>query len=162
MILSLVAAMAKNRVIGRDNDMPWHLPADLKHFKAVTLGKPVIMGRKTFESIGRPLPGRRNLVISRQSDFKPDGVEVFASLDDALVAVADAEEAMVIGGGQIYQQALPKADRLYFTFIDATIDGDTQFPDWDKEEKWKLIKESHSLADQLNAYDLTFLTFERV
>ncbi|WKE66134.1 type 3 dihydrofolate reductase [Gallaecimonas kandeliae] len=161
MILSLVAAMANNRVIGRDNDMPWHLPADLKHFKAVTLGKPVVMGRRTFESIGRPLPGRRNLVISRQSDFRPEGVEVFACLDEALAAVAEVEEVMVIGGGQIYQQALPRAKRLYLTFIDADIEGDTRFPDWEGENTWRKIQESEFLADLHNEHNLTFVTFER-
>lgn len=162
MILSLVAAMANNRVIGRDNDMPWHLPADLKHFKAVTLGKPVIMGRKTFESIGRPLPGRRNLVISRQADFSPQGVEVVSSLDAALAAAADADEVMVIGGGQIYRQALAVAQRLYLTFIDADIEGDTRFPDWEAENCWKKVQESHFLADIHNQYNLTFVTFERL
>lgn len=162
MILSLVAAMANNRVIGRDNDMPWHLPADLKHFKAVTLGKPVIMGRKTFESIGRPLPGRRNLVISRQADFRPQGVEVVSSLDDALAATKSAEEVMVIGGGQIYRQALAVAQRLYLTFIDADIEGDTCFPDWEAENCWKKVQESQFLADIHNQYNLTFVTFERL
>ncbi|EKE75745.1 type 3 dihydrofolate reductase [Gallaecimonas xiamenensis] len=161
MILSLVAAMANDRVIGRENDMPWHLPADLKHFKAVTLGKPVVMGRKTFESIGRPLPGRRNLVISRQQGYKPTGVEVFTSLQDALAACADMEEVMVIGGGQIYQQALPLAARLYLTFIDAQLDGDTRFPDWQQNNCWKKVQESHFLADLDNQYNLTFVTFER-
>lgn len=120
MMISMIAAMAHDRVIGLDNQMPWHLPADLAHFKRVTLGKPVLMGRKTFESIGRPLPGRRNLVISRNPDYRADGVEVIDSVEAALALLADSDvaELMVIGGGHLYGQLLPRADRLYLTRID--------------------------------------------
>ncbi|WP_406666032.1 type 3 dihydrofolate reductase [Gallaecimonas sp. GXIMD1310] len=161
MQLALIAAMAEDRIIGRDNTMPWHLPADLKHFKAVTLGKPVLMGRKTFESIGRPLPGRRNLVITRQRQFHPEGVEVFSSLSAALASCQDAAEVMVIGGGQIYTEALPLADRLYLTFIAAKITGDTRFPDWQEYGSWKKTEENRLPADKANGYALHFVTFER-
>lgn len=131
MLISLIVAMAENRVIGRDNQMPWHLPADLRHFKSVTLGKPVIMGRKTFESIGRPLPGRRNLVISRNTEWQADGVETVNSLDAALALVNAHDEVMIIGGGQLYRDALPLAHRLYLTHIELNVDdADTWFPDF--------------------------------
>lgn len=122
--------MAENRTIGRDGGMPWHLPADLKHFKAVTMGHPVVMGRKTWESIGRPLPGRRNVIVTRNPDFRPSGAETAPDLTTALQRCRDtgAEAAMVIGGGEIYAQAMPLADRIELTEIHAHIDGDTAFP----------------------------------
>ncbi|HDU8493420.1 TPA: type 3 dihydrofolate reductase, partial [Aeromonas hydrophila] len=140
MMISMIAAMAHDRVIGLDNQMPWHLPADLAHFKRVTLGKPVLMGRKTFESIGRPLPGRRNLVISRNPDYRADGVEVIDSVEAALALLAgsDVAELMVIGGGHLYGQLLPRADRLYLTRIDLAVEGDTRFPAFD-EGDWSCI-----------------------
>ncbi|WP_341502967.1 type 3 dihydrofolate reductase [Gallaecimonas sp. GXIMD4217] len=162
MILSLVAAMAHDRIIGKDNQMPWHLPADLKHFKAVTLGKPVLMGRKTFASIGRPLPGRRNLVVSRQPDLHIEGVETFTSVEAALASCSGVAEVMVIGGGQIYQQLLPRAQRLYLTLIDADLDGDTRFPDWQSAGSWRELERSEHHADDRNGYNLTFITFERM
>lgn len=158
--LVLIAAMARNRVIGNAGDMPWHLPADLGHFKSVTKGCPVVMGRKTFESIGFALPGRRNIVVSRSRPDLPDGVVVGAGLDEAL-ALADAERVMVIGGGQIYRAALPRADRLELTFIDALIDGDTVFPDWSPAE-WHLMRMRVRPADATNEHAMTFATFERV
>jgi dihydrofolate reductase len=114
-IISLIAAMAGNRTIGRDNALPWRLPEDLRHFKATTLGKPVIMGRKTWESLGRPLPGRRNVVVSRNPDYRPEGGELTGSLAEAIAATADADEVFVIGGAELYRQALPSAQRLYLT-----------------------------------------------
>ncbi len=131
--ISLVAAMAKNRVIGVNGEMPWHLPGELQYFKELTMGKPIIMGRTTFESIGRPLPGRRNIVISRQPHLLPTTVDAVASPAEALALVADIPEVMVIGGGQIYQHFLPQATRLYITHIDLEVSGDTFFPDWGKE-----------------------------
>ncbi len=137
MHIALIVAMAENGVIGRDNRLPWHLPADLRHFKRLTLGKPVIMGRKTFESIGRPLPGRTNIVLTRQPGFAPAGVRVAASLDAAL-AMAEAQaradgvdEVMVIGGAAVYAEALPRADRLYLTRVQLAVDGDARFPEPD-------------------------------
>lgn len=155
----LVAAMARNRVIGQEGGMPWHLPADLKHFKAVTMGCPIIMGRKTFESIGRPLPGRTNVVISRSRPELPDGVELVGSLDEAVEA-AGAERVMVIGGGQVYRQALDRADRLELTLIDAVVSGDTVFPEWSASD-WRLTKMASRPADDANPYNLVFATFER-
>ena len=159
-ILSMVVATANNRVIGKDNDMPWHLPADLAYFKKTTLGKPVIMGRKTYESIGRPLPGRQNIVISRDINYKAEGVETVTSVDAALALVSEIEEVMVIGGGAIYQHCLPAADRLYITHIEAEIEGDTQFPFYDTNI-WKKVSSSIRLADEKNAYNLDFCVYEK-
>lgn len=133
MIISMIAAMAKQRIIGKDNQMPWHLPADFAWFKRCTMGKPVVMGRKTYDSIGRPLPGRLNIVISRDESLVIEGVTMANSIAHALALAGDADEVMIIGGGSIYAECLPKADKLYLTFIDATIDGDTQFPDWGEQ-----------------------------
>jgi len=130
-LVSLVAALARNRVIGAGDRLPWHLPEDLKHFKHLTMGAPVIMGRKTHESIGRPLPGRRNIVVTRQASARWDGCEVARSLDDAIALAGDAPEAFVIGGAELYRLALPRADRLYLTLIDADYQGDTFFPEFD-------------------------------
>lgn len=157
-IISLIAAMANNRVIGKDNAMPWHLPADLAHFKAVTLGKPIIMGRKTYESIGRPLPGRKNIVISRDSSYTLEGCETANSLENAMELVSDVEELMIIGGGHLYSQALPLANRLYLTFIDLDIDGDTQFPKFEQLELTEVKREKH-LKDEKNPYDYQFVDF---
>ncbi len=128
MIVSLIAAMAENRVIGGGGAIPWHLPADLRHFREITMGHPVIMGRRTYASIGGPLPGRRNLVLSRSSGFRAEGVEVFASLEEALAACTGAEEVFVCGGGEVYREALPLSDRIYLTIIHREYDGDTRFP----------------------------------
>lgn len=127
----MIAAMANNRVIGKDNKMPWHLPEDLRHFKALTLGKPVVMGRKTYESIGRPLPGRHNIVISRQADLSIEGVTTVTSFEDAKIAAGDCEELIIMGGGQLYAELLEKSDILYLTEISLDVEGDTYFPDWD-------------------------------
>ncbi|MGI2067097.1 type 3 dihydrofolate reductase [Shewanella sp. MF08487] len=131
MRIAMIAAMANNRVIGKNNKMPWHLPEDLRHFKAITLGKPVVMGRKTFESIGRPLPGRHNIVISRQTDLVITGVTCVTSFDAAKDIVGDCEELVIIGGGQLYAELLPYADTLYLTQINLEVEGDTFFPVWD-------------------------------
>ncbi|MBB3048378.1 dihydrofolate reductase [Litorivivens lipolytica] len=143
--LAMIAAMSRNRVIGRDNALPWHISADLKHFKRTTLGKPVVMGRKTYESIGRPLPGRTNIVVTRQQGYQPDGVRVATSTEAALalaeeVAVTDgAEEVMVIGGEQLYRSLLPHADHLYLTEVDAEVEGDAFFPEL--ESCWVPVSE---------------------
>ena len=151
MSLSLIVAMTKNRVIGKDNQMPWHLPADLAWFRQNTTGKPVIMGRKTFESIGRPLPKRTNIVLSRQP-FEHDGVIWKDSLESAVDFVLDSKEIMLIGGGQLFNEYLSKADRLYLTEIQTELDGDTFFPsiNWDE---WLIEFEQYRPADEQNPYD---------
>ena len=159
-ILSMIVAHANNRVIGKDNDMPWHLPADLAYFKKTTLGKPIIMGRKTYESIGRPLPGRKNIVISRDASYQADGIDVVGSVEDALALVRDVEEVMVIGGGAIYQHCLPTAQRLYITHIDAQIEGDTYFPEYDLKH-WKKFSSEMYSADEKNQYQLEFAVYQR-
>ena len=157
-IISLIAAMAKNRIIGKDNQMPWHLPADLGHFKAVTLGKPIIMGRKTYESIGRPLPGRTNIVMSRDKDYKIEGCKTVTSLEDAIKLVQDVDEIMIIGGGFLYTQCIPQADKLYLTFIDLDVEGDTQFPQFEHLSLIELKREKH-IKDEKNPYDYEFVDF---
>ena len=155
MSLSLIVAMTKNRVIGKDNQMPWHLPADLAWFRQNTTGKPVIMGRKTFESIGRPLPKRTNIVLSRQP-FEYDGVIWKDSLESAVDFVRGSEEIMLIGGGQLFNEYLSQADRLYLTEIQTELDGDTFFPsiNWDE---WHIEFEQYRPADEQNPYDCRFL-----
>lgn len=159
MIISLIAAMAKDRVIGKDNQMPWHLPADFAWFKRCTMGKPIIMGRKTFDSIGRALPGRLNIVISRDKALTIEGVTVVASIEQAIERVQGEQEVMIIGGGSIYQACLAKADKLYLTFIDAEIEGDTRFPDWGSE--WKTSYSEAYQADEKNAYGMIFNILEK-
>ncbi|HBV75201.1 MAG TPA: type 3 dihydrofolate reductase [Vibrio sp.] len=155
----MIAAMAKNRIIGKDNQMPWHLPADFTWFKHCTMGKPIVMGRKTYESIGRPLSGRLNIVLSRDASLVIDGVTVVSCIEEAKRVAGATDELMVIGGGSIYQTYLNQADRLYLTFIDAQIDGDTQFPDWG--EGWKTGYHEQYTADEKNQYDMEFMILER-
>ncbi|MBA1276434.1 MULTISPECIES: dihydrofolate reductase [Pseudomonadaceae] len=163
--LAMIAALAENRVIGLDNRMPWHLPADLKHFKAMTLGKPIIMGRKTWDSLGRPLPGRLNLVISRQPDLQLEGAETFASLDAALVRAEQwaceqgVDELMLIGGAQLYAQALGQAQRLYLTRIEAAPDGDAFFPSFDEVEWQRSDCQTHPAEGEAPGY--RFETWQR-
>ncbi len=133
MKISLIVAMASNRAIGLDGQMPWHLSADLKHFKKITMGAPIVMGRKTFDAIGRPLPGRRNLVISRNPDYQPMGCEVFADINSTLQACGDVSEVFIIGGATLYQALLPHADYLYLTEIHQAFEADTLFPDFDRQ-----------------------------
>lgn len=154
-MITLVVAMADNGIIGKDGDLPWHLPDDLKHFKAVTLGKPVIMGRRTWAEVGRPLPGRRNIVITRQADFEAPGAEVVNSLEAALALVADQPEVMVIGGGQIYSEAMPRAQQIWRTLVHAEVAGDTHFPqtDW---AAWTVAESHDHPADERHAYAMTF------
>jgi dihydrofolate reductase len=161
MIVSLVVAMTRNRVIGRDNTLPWRLPEDLKHFKAVTLGKPVLMGRKTFESIGKPLPGRTNIVLTRDRRWKAPGTVVVHSLDAALASAGEAAELAGIGGAEIFRLLIPMASRIYLTRIHADIPGDTLFPPLAAAE-WTEIDSRTVRADERNAYDMTFVTLERV
>ena len=165
MILSVIVAMAQNRVIGLNNQMPWHLPADLAWFKKNTLNKPVIMGRKTFESIGRPLPNRHNIVISRQIesiDNKISNVSWVKSIDEAIsfAQKQQPDEVFIIGGGNIYKQVLPLIDRLYLTHIDAELQGDTYFPDY-LPEQWQVIYQEDHQADEKNSYPYQFKILQR-
>lgn len=165
MILALIAAVAENGVIGRDNDLPWRLPADLKHFKRTTKGHPTVMGRRTWESIGcRPLPGRTAVVVTRQADYRvPEGVHVVPSLDEALERAAAApggELTFVIGGAGVYQEALSRADRLYLTRIRGEVEGNVHFPPWNPQD-WIVTEEEVHLADEAHAWDLVFTTLER-
>ena len=158
--LSLIVAMDENRLIGRDNDLPWRLPNDLRHFKQVTMGKPIIMGRTSFESIGKPLPGRQNIVLTRDSAWQAEGCTVVTSLDAALEAAGDAEELMVIGGAQVYTQALDKADRVYLTYVHGSFEGDTWFPEL-ATEQWREISRDNHPADERNAWAHSFTVLER-
>ncbi|MEM0910178.1 MAG: type 3 dihydrofolate reductase, partial [Pseudomonadota bacterium] len=161
MTISMIAAMAKGRVIGKDNKMPWHLPADLKHFKSVTMGKPIIMGRKTYQSIGKALPGRDNIVISNDRSFTVDDAIVVDSIKAAVQSADEnSNEIMIIGGGRVYESLLPRATKLYLTFIDLEIDGDTFFPDYEKDAKWNTVALERYDADEKNAYDYQFVTLE--
>ena len=160
-MITLIAAAAENNEIGKDNKLIWHLSDDLKRFKKLTSGHAIIMGRKTFESIGRPLPGRKNIVISRDSHYQADGVEAVTSVEEALALVSDVEEIMVIGGGAIYEHCLPAAQRLYITHINADIEGDTQFPAYDVTHSWLKVSSEKYLANEKNQYDLDFCVYEK-
>ena len=149
-----------NHLIGNKNQLPWHLPADFKHFKAVTMGKPIIMGRKTFESIGKPLPGRANIVLSRNSDCQYDGVTCVTSFADTIAAIPVAEEIMIIGGSGIYQMLLPQVNRMYLTFVEGEFAGDAWFPEYDESQWLEKTSVLHQ-ADEKNAYDCRFVTLER-
>lgn len=165
MKIAMIAAMANNRIIGADNDMPWHLPADLKHFKAVTMGKAVIMGRKTYESIGKALPGRPNIVITQNAEYSLSDATVVdcpeSALEVAKALNAGQHEVMIIGGGTIYQAFLERADTLYLTFIDLTVNGDTQFPDYHVAAKWEEVEREVHQSDDKNPYQYTFVTLKR-
>ncbi|MEY4642178.1 MAG: hypothetical protein RLZZ227_2172 [Pseudomonadota bacterium] len=166
MKISLIVAMSQNRVIGRQNQMPWHLPNELKYFKRMTLGKPMIMGRNTFASLGKPLPGRPNIIVTRNHDYDADGVSVVNSVEDALdlaeqLTEHDANaEAMVIGGAQIFDVTLPLADRLYLTEIHAVIDGDVFFPQF-PDNQWRLVSREDHAADAANPYAYSVMVLER-
>jgi len=159
MIISLIAAMGKNRVIGKNNSLPWKLSADMKHFKELTTGKPVIMGRKTFEAIGKPLPNRTNIIITRNQNYKVEGCIVVDSIDEALNS-SQGNEVMIIGGSQIYKEFLSKANKIYLTLIDGNFEGDAFFPEY-KVEEWEETSYEEHERDTNNPYNYTFLTLER-
>lgn len=161
MKISLIVAMACNRAIGLGGQMPWHLSADLKRFKQITLGSPVLMGRKTYEAIGRPLPGRDNLIISRNIDFQAAGCRVFGDITSALSDVADSPEVFVIGGATLYRAMLDDADYLYLTLIDKAFDGDTFFPEIDFSQ-WREISREEVRDDQAVDYSYSFLKLENL
>lgn len=160
-MISLLFAMDKNRVIGNNNDLPWHLPADLAYFKRVTMGHAIIMGRKTYESIGRPLPGRENIILTRNKGFEAEGCTVIHTVDDILKLQETTEdELFVIGGAQIFEEVLPFTDRMYITHIEAEFEGDTYFPEVD-EEDWTVISKEKGIKDERNPYDYYFAVYEK-
>jgi dihydrofolate reductase len=159
-LISLIVAMAQNGVIGRDNSMPWRLPEDLKRFRAFTLGKPILMGRKTFESIGRPLEGRTNLVLTRDRSWFAHGVIAVHSVEEALTQASASDELVVIGGAEIYRLVLPFARRIYLTHVHADVQGDITFPEFDPTQ-WADVEFSSQPADDEHAYPVTFVTLER-
>ena len=161
MRVSIVVAASTNGVIGRDNALAWRLPDDLKRFKALTLGKPIVMGRKTYASIGRPLPGRTTFVITRQPDFAAPGCRVVASLDEALRAAAPAPEVMIVGGGEIYRQALPLTDTIHLTRVHAIVAGEITFPELPQSD-WQEVGAEYHPADERHEHAFTFLTLRRV
>lgn len=167
MKLALIVAQSENRVIGRNNKLPWHLPEDLKYFKSVTMGKAIIMGRKTYDSIGRPLPGRTNIVVTRDTEYFVEGVEIVHSLEaamdkaEALSLINGNDEALIIGGSELYRQALSKADRLYLTQVHHQIAGDAYFPGLDSSE-WHQVGREDFAADGCNPYDYSFLVLDRL
>jgi len=160
-IVALLVAMSDDDVIGRDKALPWHLPRDLQWFKRLTTGHAIIMGRATYESIGRPLPNRRNIVLSQNPTFQPDGVEVVSTLDAALALVQEDPEVFVVGGAAIYGLALPRAQRMYLTRVHASIDGDVRFPEW-RPDEWRLVWEEAHEADAGHAYPFTFQQLDRI
>lgn len=167
MKLAIIVAQDKNRAIGINNKLPWHLPEDLRYFKRVTMGKPIIMGRNTFESIGRPLPGRVNIVVSRQENYAPEGVKVVGSLEaaaelaESICLIDGVDEAMIIGGSQIYAQAINNADRLYLTEVDAEINGDAWFPEFDRSA-WSELGREDFLAEGPNPYNYSFIVLDKI
>jgi dihydrofolate reductase len=160
-MISIIVAVAENGAIGSGNRLPWHLPDDLKRFKALSLGKPVVMGRRTFESIGRPLPGRPNIVISRQGGLAIDGVRVAHSLDEALAAAGSVPEVVVIGGAQIFRQVLPRTDTIHLTRVHARVAGDVFFPELDPAQ-WREAAVEHHAADERHQYAFSFVTLQRI
>lgn len=160
MKLALIVATDRQGLIGKENDLPWHLSADLQYFRKVTMGKPIIMGRNTHESIGRPLPGRQNIIITKNQSYQVEGCDIVHSIDQALQLVSDEQEVMVMGGASLYTQLLPKADKLYLTLVHAELEGDTWFPEWDKNEWQQISREDHS-ADDKNEYPYSFIVYEK-
>ncbi len=163
MILSSIVAASLNHGIGKDNQLPWHLPADLKFFKATTMGCPVVMGRKTFQSIGRTLPGRKNVVITRDKTFNADqafAIELASSLEEAITNLQSEKEVFIIGGGEIFRQSMELIDTIYLTLVNTTIDADVFFPEIDKT-KFELVWEEKHLADEKNKFDYTFQKYSR-
>ena len=160
-MLSIIVAVADNAVMGSNNQLPWRLPDDLRHFKALSLGKPVVMGRKTFDSIGRPLPGRSNIVISRQPGLQIPGCRVVTSIEEALAAAQPAPETVIVGGAEIYRQVLPQVARIHLTRVHANVAGDVVFPEL-QQHQWREVATEYHPADERHAYAFTFSTLERV
>ncbi|MBC3542095.1 dihydrofolate reductase [Rufibacter sediminis] len=161
-MIALVVAIAENRVIGKDNQLIWHLPKDLQHFKKLTMGHPMVMGRKTFEAIGKPLPGRTSIIVTRQPGYTaPEGCLVTSSLEEALQQALTLDETvLVVGGGEIYQQALPLAEVVYLTLVHESFEGDVFFPELEADA-WEVAEQEEHLEDERHAYPFTFFTFRR-
>jgi len=159
-VISLIAAMAKNRAIGIENRLPWHLPADLQHFKKLTLGKPILMGRRTWESLPGLLPQRPHIVITRDPQYLAEGATVVHSIDSALAAAGDVPEVMIVGGAHFYQQMLPLADRLYLTEVEVDVEGDAFFPEFELSD-WQLLSHETNQPDEKSGFAYTFLTYQR-
>lgn len=164
-MLSIIVAMSENHVIGKDGSLPWHLPGDLAHFKKTTMGRPIIMGRKTFDSLGRPLPGRVNIIVTRNPSYHVDGAvvanSVNSALDQARAAAGDDGEIFILGGAEIYRQVMPSVDRMIITHVHAHCDGDTFFPEFDPAQ-WRITEQVHHDKDQHNTYAYTICTYERI
>jgi dihydrofolate reductase len=160
MKISIIVAMTCDRVIGKNGTMPWHLPAEIKYFKWVTMGKPIVMGRKTFDSFARVLPGRQNIVITGDPSFKFEGVDVVHSVDEALAIAGNGEEIMIIGGSDLYRQTMERADRVYLTLIDADIEGDTFFPEINFND-WREVENVFCPGNEKNVYSMRFLVLDR-
>lgn len=161
MQLSIIVAMDRNRVIGNNDSLPWQLSADLKNFKKITMGKPIVMGRKTHESIGRPLPGRENIILTRDNHYQAKGCTVLNSMDEIFDHCRDIEEVMITGGAEIYNMSLAQVTHLYLTEVHAEIEGDTFFPEFDQSE-WKEVSRENYKADEKNEFDYSFVLFERI
>ena len=159
-MLCVIAVVSDNAVIGRDNDLPWRLSADLKRFKALTTGHTIVMGRRTWESIGRPLPQRRSIVVTRRPDYAADGARVAHSLDEAVAMASDDDRVFVIGGAALFRAALPRADRLYLTRVHAQVEGDVLFPDWD-ERDWRKVEDERHAPDERNEHAYSFRVYDR-
>jgi dihydrofolate reductase len=161
-VISFIVAVSENNVIGKDNILPWHLPTDMKYFKNQTWAMPVVMGRKTYEALGKPLEGRKNIVVTRQTDWNPGDVEIVHSIDQAIVTATkqDAKEIFIIGGAEIFHAAMPSADKIYLTLIHKSFDGDAFFPEIDPEQ-WKLTSNRDCEADEKNPYAHSFQVWER-
>ena len=160
-MISMIVAMAENRAIGKNNELLWHLPKDFQHFKSVTMGKPIVMGRKTFESIGKALPGRKNIVITRDSNFTAEGVVIVHSIAAALEASEEFDDVMVIGGASFYEQMLPMTETLYLTVVHQDFEADVFFPEI-KAEEWNVVERVKHEADEKHAYPYSFITYRRV
>jgi dihydrofolate reductase len=159
-LITLIVAVSDNGVIGRENALPWHLPEDLKRFKRLTMGKPMIMGRKTFESIGKPLPGRLNIVVTRDTNYRREGVSVVHGVDEAIAAAAGAPELMVIGGSELFRQFLPRAGRVHLTRVHAQVEGDVTWPPLDTRS-WEVVEKEQHAADERHAWPMTFEVWEK-
>ncbi|PHS72343.1 MAG: dihydrofolate reductase [Cycloclasticus sp.] len=160
-MISMIVAMGENNAIGKDNELLWHLPEDFKHFKSVTMGKPILMGRKTYQSIGMPLPGRKNIVVTRDKGFFVEGVTIVDSIEEALEVSRQYDEVMVIGGASFYDQMLPLADKLYVTRVHKSFEADAFFPAINMEE-WQVLERTEHAVDDKHAYSFSFVNYERI